>query len=578
MALEVSAAIIGILAAAGKVAETLGPVVSAFVDAPKHANTLLIEVRYTRTILLGLQTLFDELSAVPQRRKQLIQIDQLVATLTDGVLLFSELESLVDKLGDPNDVILSRAKWARKDHELASIVKRLFGFKTSMALMLGILRCESDLVAQYDRQVLLENTANILKNNIELAQRLAHLESQLDATHSVTTKRAVSIASTSLDQQIPGITTTTDVTPRVSMQPDDGARVFQFEPVLKASRVYRRAKRDTADYSFCSSIPLSHAWTALSDMSLGDISIISVIALPVEVTEIANADRYEFTNWPLPSGEDSVSLRPKSQHSISTPWRSSLLGATPSAPLPSIEESPLSPAIAYSRSGHVQIAVIGAPMTDVNDVVARFTSPPYQLDDPQNLFNQYDKCCTIDGVIVRLALEAVNTSSEAFNAGLHLIHFAKHDAFMLVYASTSRSSFDKVADLIRQVRYIKNSFNDPPMMLVGIHNDELYEEHVPESEGHALAWRYDISFRTISATHVESLHDTFFQLVRQTWAFEAQNFLPPLPRLPLPLEKAKIESQKMVPKPRRRDFLRRRTENDRLQVVKQPALGAIQEV
>lgn len=140
MALEVSAAIIGILAAAGKVAETLGPVVSAFVDAPKHANTILIEVRYSRTILLGLQILFDELSAVPQRRKQLIQIDQLVAALTDGVLLFSELESLVDKLGDPNDALLSRAKWARKDHELESIVARLLGFKTSVALMLGILR------------------------------------------------------------------------------------------------------------------------------------------------------------------------------------------------------------------------------------------------------------------------------------------------------------------------------------------------------------------------------------------------------------------------------------------------------
>lgn len=140
MALEVSAAIIGILAAAGKVAETLGPVVSAFVDAPKHANTILVEVRYTRTILLGLQNLFDELSAVPQRRKQLIQIDQLIAALTDGVLLFSELESLVDRLGDPIDTLLSRAKWARKDHELESIVARLLGFKTSVALMLGILR------------------------------------------------------------------------------------------------------------------------------------------------------------------------------------------------------------------------------------------------------------------------------------------------------------------------------------------------------------------------------------------------------------------------------------------------------
>lgn len=229
---------------------------------------------------------------------------------------------------------------------------------------------ESDLIAQYDRQVLLENTANILKNNIELSQRLAHLETQLDATRSVTTKRTVSVASTILEQQIPGITATTDVTPRASMQPGDGARVFQFEPVLKASRVYRRAKRDTADYSFCSSIALSHAWTALSDMSLGDISIISVIALPVQMTELANADRYEFTDWPLGGEEDNASQRPESQSSMSTLRQSRLVGAATSGPLSPIQES-LSPPSNFGRYNSVQMAILGAPMTDVNNVVAR---------------------------------------------------------------------------------------------------------------------------------------------------------------------------------------------------------------
>jgi hypothetical protein len=65
------------------------------------------------------------------------------------------------------------------------------------------------------------------------------------------------------------------------------ARVFAFERVLKASRVYRRAKRPTDDRSFRSSIPLSHAWTALSDLSLSDISAISVVALPLAETDIS---------------------------------------------------------------------------------------------------------------------------------------------------------------------------------------------------------------------------------------------------------------------------------------------------
>ncbi|KAH3951992.1 hypothetical protein HBI56_149370 [Parastagonospora nodorum] len=60
MALETAAAVIGILAVAGKVAEILGPVVSAFRDVTKH-----------RTLRM---------------RAELIQVDQLIAALADGSL------------------------------------------------------------------------------------------------------------------------------------------------------------------------------------------------------------------------------------------------------------------------------------------------------------------------------------------------------------------------------------------------------------------------------------------------------------------------------------------------------------
>jgi hypothetical protein len=140
MALEVSAAIIGILAAAGKVAETLGPIVSAFVQAPKHAQSIIVEIEHTRTILRILGGLFEELATVPRRRRKLVPLDQLITALTNGVLIFSELEGLANQLGDPNDAVSSRTRWARKEHELDKLVSRLTGFKTSMALMLGILQ------------------------------------------------------------------------------------------------------------------------------------------------------------------------------------------------------------------------------------------------------------------------------------------------------------------------------------------------------------------------------------------------------------------------------------------------------
>jgi hypothetical protein len=67
---------------------------------------------------------------------------------------------------------------------------------------------------------------------------------------------------------------------------DEGLAAIQgeseFEAVLGASRVYRRATLDDCDVSFTSSNALSHAWSALSGFSLADISVISVLALPLD--------------------------------------------------------------------------------------------------------------------------------------------------------------------------------------------------------------------------------------------------------------------------------------------------------
>lgn len=443
---------------------------------------------------------------------------------------------------------------------------------------------ESDLIAQYDRQVLLENTANILKNNIELSQRLAHLETQLDATRSVTTKRTVSVASTILEQQIPGITATTEVTPRASMQPGDGARVFQFEPVLKASRVYRRAKRDTADYSFCSSIPLSHAWTALSDMSLGDISIISVIALPVQMTELANADRYEFTDWLLGGEEeDNASQRPGSKGSMTTRQLADTNGPTTILSMPSIQETPpSSPGAALGRSTKLRVIVIGALEADVNSMVAgvrgrrtyrvslqcrlnmtQFANPPYVLGDPRNLVNVYEKTCVLDDLNITLTVEAVNALSHEYSAGSYVNRFPKGDMFMLAYKIKSWESFRTIQPLARQVLEYKNMSKGFPMMIVGTHRDDLGPEDLNEDKGQLLAKTYAGTYVEVSEARTETIHDAFLLLVRQRWRFEEQQYY----------------IQRMLsPKNRLLKLVRGKNENDRRRMPTQPTLGAIQEV
>ena len=138
--LSIASSVVGLLAAAGKIIEILKPVISTLKDSAKTATIIHSEVNSSRIILSALQVLFRDLDAAPCRRRDLIQIDQVIATLTDGVLLFSELEALVTRLGPATESLLTRIEWARKEKTLNILVARLQNFKGSISVILNILQ------------------------------------------------------------------------------------------------------------------------------------------------------------------------------------------------------------------------------------------------------------------------------------------------------------------------------------------------------------------------------------------------------------------------------------------------------
>lgn len=68
---------------------------------------------------------------------------------------------------------------------------------------------------------------------------------------------------------------------------------LEFESILEQSWVYRRNERNDCDCSFVSSVQRSYAWSVFSGYSLADISILSVIAMPLTLRELANARYYQ---------------------------------------------------------------------------------------------------------------------------------------------------------------------------------------------------------------------------------------------------------------------------------------------
>ena len=59
-----------------------------------------------------------------------------------------------------------------------------------------------------------------------------------------------------------------------------------FEITLEQTRVYMRVQSNNSDISFTSSAVRTNAWSMLSGLSLNDVSVISVIALPISLEEI----------------------------------------------------------------------------------------------------------------------------------------------------------------------------------------------------------------------------------------------------------------------------------------------------
>jgi hypothetical protein len=141
--LSVTASIVGILTAAAKIGELLHVTISTAKDAPHVLTALACEVKEVQAALSSLQILLTDLSSTPTHRAALIQLDQLIVTLTESVLTFSELETAIAPFLTPRGTkvpLRTRLKWTRAESQCAKIVERLQRHKASISLMLNILQ------------------------------------------------------------------------------------------------------------------------------------------------------------------------------------------------------------------------------------------------------------------------------------------------------------------------------------------------------------------------------------------------------------------------------------------------------
>ena len=138
--MSAAASIIGLLGAAAKISEVLLKFIRSVKSAPKLAQSVLMEVVDVNACLSQLQKYLQRTLSSSSSQEQLLMVDDLVATLSNCVLIFSELEQTVDSLKPVEPMQPWRiAQWLSKEQAVSALLVRMQQSKLSLTLMLTAL-------------------------------------------------------------------------------------------------------------------------------------------------------------------------------------------------------------------------------------------------------------------------------------------------------------------------------------------------------------------------------------------------------------------------------------------------------
>ena len=134
------ASIVGLVGAAAKISETLFKFVTSVKDAPKLASCVLQEVSDTSACLSQLESYLVGTKTTSRSHENLLNVEQIVVVLSNCVLIFSELEEIVESLKPSDPIQSSRlGQWVLKERIIKDLFTRLHNSKASLNLMMTTL-------------------------------------------------------------------------------------------------------------------------------------------------------------------------------------------------------------------------------------------------------------------------------------------------------------------------------------------------------------------------------------------------------------------------------------------------------
>ena len=313
--LSIAASVTGVLTAAAQVCTLLGKIR----DAPKSVVAILTEIEHIQIVFRALQRFIDHTRAVSRQRAALVQLEDVTVILTQTVLVFSELETLLIPLSGSglHSSLRQRLAWSRQETGIQRLVNQLQRHKTSLSLLLQIIQwlvrdgepqtvtcrvlttglSDTHLQAREFAETLKRHVENSVEANTDMATRLERVQlppgaielDDFDETQSQDEETASE--DSGCVPPIRSLTPRPQEVPELDVPEADLSLQETYEIVLAKTRVYDRVRHQEVDAMTSVSTNRSHAWSALSGISLAEISVVAVISLPLYDRELRRFSR-----------------------------------------------------------------------------------------------------------------------------------------------------------------------------------------------------------------------------------------------------------------------------------------------
>ncbi|KAF4462080.1 hypothetical protein FALBO_11112 [Fusarium albosuccineum] len=235
-------------------------------EAPELAKSTLRDVSTMRSTMLRFQTLLNS-RALENRPGIYFPLDDAQNAFLGCITSLDELESLIRPLSDPKLKSLDmseRLEWAMKDKRINQLSQRVRDAQLSLVLMSAILQQESLMQVQ-------EAIASLSQICQKIAPSVAHLKRRSADLYVIEHRRDG-------EDEVDDSST---IRPAPAPRPDS---IIVSESMLAVDQL---SPQDQIDGTFSPRLSSSHS-------SLGRVSTISFVALPIFCNDLSNPEHYNF--------------------------------------------------------------------------------------------------------------------------------------------------------------------------------------------------------------------------------------------------------------------------------------------